>query len=60
MENDKEEQEIRKALENPFDYGSEEYLNVIEKIKKNRAKHRAEQEVNRILKYKYLEGVYDK
>lgn len=57
---EKEEQEIHDALKQPFDYGSEEYLNLIEKIKENRARYKAEQETKRILKYKFFEGVYER
>ena len=55
-----DEKEIKKALEKPFDYGSEEYLDVIKKIKAKRDKYRAEQQVNQVLKYKSIKGVYDK
>ena len=55
-----EEKEIEEALKVPFDYGSEEYLKVITKIKAYRDKYRAEQEVNKVLKYKYIDGVYEK
>ena len=57
---EKEELEIREALKEPFDYGSDEYLTLIDKIKKNREKYRAEQEVNQVLKYNMIKGVYDK
>ena len=52
--------EIQEALKEPFDYGSKEYLEVIAKIKAYREKYKAEQEINRVLKYKYIKGVYDK
>ena len=54
------EEEIKKALEKPFDYGSDEYLEVIKKIKANRDKYKAEQEVKQILKYKFIKGIYSK
>ena len=54
------EKEIQEDLKNPFDYGSEEYLKVLEKIKKYREKYKAEHEVNQILKYKYIKGIYEK
>ena len=57
---EKEELEIREALKEPFDYGSDEYLALIDKIKKNRERYRAEQEVNQVLRYKMIKGVYDK
>lgn len=57
---EKLEKEIQEALKEPFDYGSKEYLNVMTKIKAYRDKYKAEQEVNKILKYKYIQGVYDK
>lgn len=59
-ENDKEEQEIQEALKQPFDYGSEEYLALIKKIKQNRAAYRAQQELTQVLRYKMIKGVYDK
>lgn len=57
---EKEELEIHEVLKEPFDYGSEEYLALIDKIKKNREKYRAKQEVNQVLRYKMIKGVYDK
>lgn len=55
-----DEKEIKKELEKPFDYGSEEYLTIIKKIKANRDKYKAEQHINQVLKYKLIKGVYDK
>ena len=57
---EKEELEIYEVLKELFDYGSEEYLALIEKIKKKREKYRAKQEVNQVLRYKMIKGVYDK
>ena len=56
----KEELEIQNALKEPFDYGSKEYLDLINKIKKNREKYRARQEIDQVLKHKMIKGVYDK
>ena len=53
-----DEEEIKKALEKSFDYGSDEYLEVIKKIKVNRDKYKAEQEVKQILKYKFIKEIY--
>ena len=49
-----DEEEIKKALEKPFDYGSDKYLEVIKRIKANRDKYKAEQEVKQALKYKLI------
>ena len=59
MEKDNTEKEIEEALKIPFDYGSEEYLSVREKILKNREKYRKEKAVQDIIRYKYIkEGLY--
>ena len=60
MEKDNTEKEIEEALKIPFDYGSEEYLSVREKIFKNREKYRKEKTVQDIIRYKYLKERLDK
>ena len=50
------DEEIKEELKEPFDYGSPEYLKLIEKIKHNREKYRAEQEVKQVMKYKFFKG----
>ena len=59
MEKDNTEKEIEEALKIPFDYGSEEYLSVREKILKNREKYRKEKAVQDIMKYKYIKGIFE-
>jgi hypothetical protein len=60
IEKEKEEQEIQEALKKPLDYGSPEYLDLIEKIHRNRERYRSEQITKQVLKYKHIKGVYNK
>jgi len=46
--------DIIEDLKNPFDYGSPEYLKVLEKIKANREKYRQEKTLERYNKYHHL------
>ena len=60
MEKTYTEEEIKKYLETPFDYGSPEYNKVMEKILKNREVYRKEKEVQSIIQYKYLKNEFVK
>lgn len=60
MEKTYTEEEIKKDLETPFDYGSPEYLKVRDKILQNREAYRREKEVQSIIQYKYLKEGLDK
>lgn len=53
-----EEKEIEEALKIPFDYGSEEYLKLVAKIKAKREKYKSEKRIESVIKYKmYKEGL---
>lgn len=50
--------DITNDIKEPFDYGSEEYLKVVEKIKKNREEYRRQQELKKFKKFTYFGKEY--
>ena len=51
--------DIYEDIKEPFDYGSEEYMSVVEKIKRQRDNYRKQQEMSKLMKLKYFGKSYD-
>lgn len=48
-----------KDIKKPFDYGSEEYISIVEKIKRKKEIYRRRQKMSKLMKLKYFEKTYD-
>lgn len=50
-------EDIKELLDEPFEYGSEEYMKVMKKILKNREKYRMEQEQKKKTSYVLMKKI---
>lgn len=51
--------DIYEDIREPYDYDSEEYMSVVEKIKRQRDNYRKQQEMSKLMKLKYFGKNYD-